>query len=349
MNSRFVVFLLRAVIVLACIVVPSHASGYEVWMGTLGWQQGMHETPEQWANTAALVEGLNVNWARGQDDPNRLNRDDRAEVIAMFTKAKLHASQVVPHGDGPITAQSDWQRSFDLAQAYGYTLEYLYTYSSGPGKSWKPQEHETLRAWLDANDHADVKIAFNARSGHDVLERPVIDGNGIECDLTSWKENKGNRHELLRWMADPNNPATQGEKIVIHCHLNFGKVTNREDLVDVWAAARMMVRDIGRDVMNTPELKEVFASDRLVFAFFGGDWSTPEISLLPETLNDTTYAESYTGLLLSLIEQRPMFEAETGAFPTDEQCHSFARELPTTPEAQTNAGANQIEPEDDTE
>lgn len=325
MKQRAATLMKCSLVVLSSLGHPTAASGYEVWMGTLGWQQGLHDTPDQWDNTAALVDGLNINWAPGQDDPNRLNPGDRAEVIAMFTKAKHHASQVVPHGNAPITAETDWQRSFDRAQAYGYTLEYLYTYNSGPGKSWKPQEHETLRAWLDANGHADVKIAFNARSGHGVLERPVVVGNGIECDLTSWKENKGQRHELLRWMADPNNPATRGEKIVIHCHLNFGKVTNREDLVDVWAAARMMVRDIGRDVMNTPELKEVFASDRMVFAFFGGDWTTPEISLLPETLNETTYAESYTGLMLSLLEQRPMFEGKSGTYPTDEQCQSFAR------------------------
>jgi hypothetical protein len=172
----------------------------------------------------------------------------------------------------------------------------------------------------------DVKIAFNARAGHRQLERPVIQGGGIECDLQSWKEDKGGRHELLRWMADPSNPAMRGEKTIIHCHLNFGHASDPKDLVDVWAAARMMVRDIGRDVMNTPELKDAFRSDRIVFAFFGGNWTTPEISLLPETLDENTYAESYTGLLLSLLEQRDLFEGRWGDFPSNEQCGSFKRD-----------------------
>ncbi len=308
-----------------------HASlcpAYEVWMGTLGWQQGMHGHPEQWSRTAELVDGLNVNWARGQQDPKGLDRNLREEVIARFTKAKSHAYQVVPHGDGPITPQSDWRRSFDRADAYGYKLEYLYTYSSGPGKNWKASEHELLRQWLDQNGHAGVKIAYNARSGHGHLERGVVQGGGIECDLRSWKENRGKRHELLRWMADPSNPAMQGEKIVIHCHLNYGQSSDAADLVDAWAGARLMVRDIGRDVMNTEALREVFRSDRLVFAFFGGNWTTPEISLLPETASNGAYAESYTGLLLSLLEQREMFAGRAGSFPNDERCKSMARDAP---------------------
>ncbi len=307
---------------------PKPAQAYEVWMGTLGWEQGMADHPEQWARTAALVEGLNVNWAPGQKKGNRLNKSLRAETVARFAKAKGHAYQVTPHGDGRISDEKEWQGSFDRAKGYGYHLEYLYTYSAGKGKSWKPQEHELMRKWLDDNDYGDVKIAFNGRAAEGRLERPVVQGNGIECDLTSWKENKGGRHELLRWMADPNNPATKDEKIFIHCHLNFGKASKQEDLVDAWAGARRMVRDIGRDVLNTPELQKTFRSDRLVFSFFGGNWATPEISLLPETKNDRTYAESYTGLLLSLVEQRKMFEGATGSFPSDEQCNSFERTIP---------------------
>lgn len=304
------------------------ARGYEVWMGTLGWQQGMQDHPEQWTRTAKSVEGLNVNWAPGQKGGERLNKKFRKDVVARLAKAKNHAYQVIPHGGGPVTADSDWERTFSRAESYGYTLEYLYTYSAGRGKSWKDKDHEILREWLDGHDHKDVKIAFNGRSGQGVLERPVVGGNGIECDLTSWKENKGGRHELVRWMADPMNAATQGEKIIIHCHLNYGHASNQSDLDDVWEGARRMVRDFGRDVMNTEELKEVFRSDRLVFAFFGGNWATPEISMLPEAKDDATYAESYTGLLLSLIEQREMFEAESGEFPDDGQCKSFARKMP---------------------
>ncbi len=303
-----------------------NCQAYEVWMGTLGWQQEMHDHPEDWARTAALVEGLNVNWGRGMPDPFRLKPDFRDEVIAKFSKAKMNASQVVPHGAGTITAQSDWQRSFDRADSMGYKLEHLYTYNGGKGKTWSEDDHKLLRAWLDRNGHEDVKIAFNARAGHGQLERSVIQGGGIECDLQSWKDDKGGRHELLRWMANPSNPAMRGEKIIIHCHLNFGHPSNPKDLVDVWAAARMMVRDIGRDVMNTPELKEAFRSDKIVFAFFGGNWTTPEITLLPEITDDNTYAESYTGLLLSLLEQRDLFEGRLGDFPSNEQCASFKRD-----------------------
>lgn len=295
-------------------------------MGTLGWQQRMHDFPEQWARTAPLVEGLNINWGRGLPDPDRLKPDLRDAVIARFSKAKMNASQVVPHGDGPIRDDSEWQRAFDRADSMGYKLEHLYTYNGGRGKTWSGRDHALLRAWLDRNGHKDVKIAFNARSGHGQLERPVIQGGGIECDLQSWKDNKGGRHELLRWMADPNNPAMRGEKAIIHCHLNFGHASDPKDLADVWAAARMMVRDIGRDVMNTPELKEAFRSDKIVFAFFGGNWTTPEITLLPETTDENTYAESYTGLLLSLLEQRDLFEGRLGDFPSNEQCGSLKRD-----------------------
>ena len=247
----------RSLVLAALISHPMYAHAYEVWMGTLGWEQGLHDHPAEWSRTAALVEGLNVNWAPGQKDGNHLNKSLRCEVVARFTKAKDHAYQVTPHGSSRVTDEKDWQGLFDRAAGYGYKLEYLYTYSAGPGKNWKPEEHELMRKWLDKNKHGDVKIAFNGRSGHGQLERPVVQGGGIECDLTSWKENKGGRHELLRWMADPNNPATQGEKIFIHCHLNFGKGSNEADLVDAWAGARRMVRDIGRDVLNTEELRKV--------------------------------------------------------------------------------------------
>lgn len=312
----------------AFVSCPMHAQAYEVWIGTLGWQQGLYTKPSEWARTAELVEGLNVNWAPGQKDDNRLDKARRGEVVARLTRAKNHAYQVQPHGAKAITAKSEWQSAFDRATGYGYKLDYLHTYSSGPAKSWKAAEHELLRKWLDQHGHGGVKISFNGRSGHGQLERSVVQGNGIECDLKSWKENKGGRHELLRWMADPKNPATQGEKIFIHCHLNYGKGSNPADLVDVWAGARLMVRDIGRDVLNTDELRKVFRSDRLVFCFFGGNWTTPGISLLPEVKNDQTYAESYTGLLLSLIEQRDLFEGGSGLFPSDAQCKSFDRVIP---------------------
>lgn len=299
---------------------------YEVWMGTLGWQQKMHEHPADWNRTAALVEGLNVNWARGQEDPDRLKPEFRDKVIALFSKAKLNASQVVPHGNEPVTDGTDWQRAFDRADSMGYELKHLYTYNGGKGKTWSEDEHQILRSWLDRNGHEEVKIAFNARTGHGQLERPAIQGGGIECDLQSWKDNKGGRHELLRWMASPSNPAMRGEKTIIHCHLNFGHASDPKDLVDVWAAARMMVRDIGRDVMNTPDLKEAFRSDRIVFALFGGNWTTPQITLLPEISDENTYAESYTGLLLSLLEQRDLFEGRLGEFPRDDQCGSFKRD-----------------------
>lgn len=314
--------------VAALLCVPIHGHGYEVWMGTLGWEKAMATSPELWAGTAAAVDGLNVNWAPGKNSPNRLSPADRKSVIGRFTRAKDHAYQVLPHGTGPKTEASEWQRSFARAADYGYRLEYLYTYSSGPGRNWKAEEHALLRQWLDHNGHADVKIAFNGRSDHGVLERPSLQGNGIECDLTSWRENKVGRHELLRWMADPANPATRNEKIVIHCHLNFGKSSNQADLVDAWAGARLMVRDIGRDVLNTGALREVFRSNRLVFSFFGENWRTPEISLLPEVKDGNTYAESYTGLLLSLVEQRAWFEGRAGSFPRDEQCRSFVRMPP---------------------
>jgi hypothetical protein len=129
-------------------------------MGTLGWQQKMHDQPEDWARTAALVEGLNVNWGRGQSDPGRLKPDFRDEVIAKFSKAKLKASQVVPHGDGPITDESDWQRAFDRADSMGYKLEHLYTYNGGKGKTWSEGDHKLLRAWLDRNGHEEVKHRF---------------------------------------------------------------------------------------------------------------------------------------------------------------------------------------------
>ena len=322
-------------VVAALLYLPMSSYGYEVWMGTFGWEKAMAASPEQWAGTAAAVDGLNVNWAPGHQRAARLNPTDRKAVVGRFTKAKDHAYQVVPHGTGPKTEASEWQRSFSRADDYGYKLEYLYTYSSGPEKNWKTEEHEMLRKWLDRNGHADVKIAFNGRSGHGVLERPTVQGNGIECDLQSWKENKGGRHELLRWMADPGNAATKGEKIVIHCHLDYGKGDNPADLVDVWAGARLMVRDIGRDVLNTEALQEVFRSDRLVFAFFGGNWTTPEITLLPETKDSNTYAESYTGLLLSLVEQRDLFGGHLGSFPSDEQCKSFVRVPPPKQAAAT--------------
>jgi hypothetical protein len=310
--------------VLVCNAMTCHA--YEVWIGTLGWQQRMHEHPEDWARTAALVEGLNVNWGRGQKDPDRLNPVSRKDVISRFSKAKMNASQVLPHGIEPITNESDWQRAFDRADSMGYKLEHLYTYNGGKGKVWSESDHKLLRAWLDRKGHENVKIAFNVRAGHGQLERPVIQGGGIECDLQSWKDNKGGRHELLRWMANPNNPAMRGEKTIIHCHLNFGHASDPKDLVDVWAAARLMVRDIGRDVMNTPELKEAFRSDNFVFAFFGGNWTTPEIALIPETSAEDTYAETYTGLLLSLLEQRDLFEGHSGEFPSDDLCRSFKRD-----------------------
>ena len=310
----------------ALIGCPIYACAYEVWMGTLGWQQGLHDHPDQWAQTAAAVEGLNANWAHGLPDTNRLNKAFRRAVIARMTNASNQAYQVLPHGSGAVTADSEWSRLFSRAEEYGYKLGYLYTYNSGPGRSWLASEHEELRTWLDHHGHADVKIAFNGRSGHGQLERPVIQGGGIECDLQSWKDDKGERFALLRWMADPTNSATRGEKIIIHCHLNYGKADNPADLVNAWAGARLMVRDIGRDVMNTDALRDVFRSDRFVFSFFGGNWTTPAISLLPETTTNGTYAESYTGLLLSLIEQRALFEGRSEAFPSDAQCRSFERQ-----------------------
>jgi len=92
--------------------------------------------------------------------------------------------------------------------------------------------------------------------------------------------------------------------------------------------------------MNSPELKEAFRSDKIVFAFFGGNWTTPEITLLPETTDENTYAESYTGLLLSLLEQRDLFEGRLGEFPSDEQCRSFKRDSVKLKASELKMGGN---------
>jgi hypothetical protein len=229
-----------------------------------------------------------------------------------------------PASSSPVTTNSDFSGPFNTASNYGYTIESIYTYNAGTGQTWKEDEHLILRDWLDTHGHADVKVAFNARAGTSQLTRPVIEAQGIECDLTSFNDNKGGRFETLQWMAT--NSATAGEQFGLHCHCNFAQGVVEPDGVGRWVWARRTVRNVARDILNTPAMLAEFRTNRMTFAFFAADFSDPtEMLLLPETQDGGTYGETYTGLLLSIIEQRAWFEGLLGGFPTDADCENFAR------------------------
>jgi hypothetical protein len=306
-------FSIASLLVATLVGMSTECQAYQIWAGTQNFEDTMVQRPADWSRLARKTYGLNINWAKVA-----LRPDNRAAGIALFATAHQHAYQVQPHPDGPVTTANSWEQ--DRAAAWGYTIEYIYTYGQ-PGNNWTENEYQIMRNWLDNNGYPDIKIAYNGRSigNTDRLSIPLVEGCGIENDPARWVDPNDSRAELFRWITDPNNAATQGELCVLHTKLRG--FLDETDADSVYRDCRLFTRYIIKDLLG--DRLAYARSNNLAFSFFG---KTDAFVLLPETdVAGANYMKTSAGLWLSLIEQRDHFSGKKGAFPTDAECNSTIR------------------------
>jgi hypothetical protein len=295
-------------------------SAYEVWMGTSKTPGSAATYTNTWSRAADQVEGLNINRA-----PNEIDPATKAEWQTVFSFIR-HAD----NGFGPIprsafesdrhpntTLEDLLDSKFAEAVEYGFGLNLIMFYNNAVDTnnySWTTNEVQRMRDHLDATGHTNVGLMWNARlynnDNRDWCENPLVTDVLLEANPSKWFDNTGNRQTLLQWLWT--NSVTASKKLVFQIP---------GDSPEVYGEVRRLVYWLGNDLMSWDFLR----SPRVVFTPVTYD----NMPFYPELHAPDQYTNSSTSLVLSLLEQRDLFEARTRVITTNEVL-SFARNTPPT-------------------
>ena len=315
----------------------SNASAYEVWLG-------LHCTPasaaancQAWSKTASLVSGLNCNLAPCKPSPGTPCANETAcgpaewkSAIVRF-KAKDSAITEIPRSEfGPYGRHADstlevvLESKFKTAAKYGYTLSSLMFYDNKTGGddhsySWSVEEVQQMRKYLDSTGRKNVGLMYDARNNGAAVRKwcanPLVTAVLLEANSTGWLSDKGGRQDLLKWLWT--SKETVKKRIIFQITPApdpYGATTN-------YMSTRGLIRWLGTDLMGWNFMR----SPRVVF--MPVTYNNPTIAFYPETnANGSQYANTMTGLVLSLIEQRDLFEGRI-RIPSKAEADSNIRQL----------------------
>ncbi len=328
---------------LLCLCAPT-ASAYEVWIGTHCTSKNAALNTEMWKKTAELVEGLNAHTAPSKPSPGTPNEND---VSATDADWKMIFSQFSKRNNAMIeTARSglysptkpdkpkfpDFMADkFERASRLGYAVNRIMFYDNKTGDvdySWTDAEIQEMRDWLDSNGHRDVRLVTNCRNNNcrRMCEHPLVDDIMLEAAPELWHSNVGQRQELLKWLWTT--PSVKNKRLIFQIpthHDPYGNPTAYQKVrrLLVWFGNELM----SSEFMRSPRvIFEPVTYNNTTFAFY------PE----KDPGNPNEYVNTLTGLTLSLIEQRDLFEARS-RIPTQEDADSFARDVNTGSDADSGS------------
>jgi hypothetical protein len=217
------------------------------------------------------------------------------------------------------------EKKFSQIDNAGYTVKGLMFFDNFVGSDpstrvvykYTLEEVQTMRTWLDAN-RPDVKLIYNARNNgvesRAWCESPLVANVVIEAKPQLWYDNAGSRQTLLQWLWT--NPNTINKRIIFQVPVNT--VNNPYGNPSGFQQIRDFVRWLGVDLMDFNFMR----SNRVVIMPVTYN---PAFTFYPETINDgTTYDNTMTGIALSLIEQRRLFQGLDGV-PTQAQVYDNTR------------------------
>jgi hypothetical protein len=229
-----------------------------------------------------------------------------------------------PTGPHPITTVTNIiDGKFADAITYGYTLGNLMFYNNvtgGTNYSWTTNEVQQMRNYLDSLGHTNVGLLYDDRSfsaGEQAWgNNPLVTGILLECGADGWFANAGNRTNLLRWLWT--NSITANKPIIFQMP-NYSPNSGARGAKNKYMADRLLLQWLGTVIMDFNFMR----SSRVVFmpVTYGGDW------FHPETVSANSYTNTMTSLVLSLIEQKNLFEGRS-RIPTVADAFSFYRSSP---------------------
>ncbi|WP_139959658.1 hypothetical protein [Flavicella sediminum] len=317
-------------------------TGYKVWLGTTCTPKNAILKPETWSRTAKLVEGLNVNNtpvlpAAGtpSEGEESLSTAQFNQLIQSFDLGNKNGFIPIPRTffkSAAFPERADLipflENKFRDIDAAGYSINGIMFFDNFIGSSseasggvayvWTEEEALTMRTWLDAN-RPNVKLYYNARNfslkDRNWCENPLVDNVVIEAKPTLWYENKGSRQDLLKWLWT--NPKTIHKRVIFQVPVHplsenpYGDPNSFQQI-------REWVRWLGADLMGI----EFLRSSRVVLMPVTYN---PAFTFYPETSNNgANYSNTMTGIALSLIEQKNLFQG-LDALPTKEDAYNMNR------------------------
>jgi len=281
---------------------------------------------DDWALTASLLDGVNINRAPNDTDPAS-NNDWRT----IFGQVSHVNNTLIPLPRSQVTRntsqvnelafdeiEEEMQNLFNLANTFNYDFNHLMFYDNATGGnsySWTETEVQHMRTWLDTNGHSDIELMWNARNFSQANQNwstnSLVDHVMIEGSADDFLNNSNNKVTLLNWLWT--NPATANKDVIL-------QIPRSENAMTQYASTRRVAVKLGQELGYENGVQ----SDRLVFlpVTYNDNYD-----YLPETTaGGTSYTDSLTSLALSLIEQRPLFEGRSGT-PTNADADSFVREI----------------------
>ncbi len=306
-------------------LLSTPAMGYEVWLGTHRMEASVAINPDDWALTASLLEGLNINRSRDEVEP--LSNAQWRSVFDQASSARptvvgiarpevsrdvsLVDDDLIPALDDHLDQRLRASRSFE------YPVDFFMIYDErvdGVLQEWTDREIELMRERLDLLGGQDIGLIWRSTNNSQRFRRlaalPVFDHNMIEASANSLLNNTNNQITFLNYLLT--NPATANKKAILQIPRSNNSMTQ-------YAATRRVLINLGQELGYG---EDGIRSDRLVILPVT---YADNISYLPETVDDgTSYTNSLFSLALSLLEQRPLFEGRT-RIPTNGDADSFVR------------------------
>ncbi|TWU28636.1 hypothetical protein [Bythopirellula polymerisocia] len=308
----------------------TRSQAYQVWMGTHLMESSVASNLGDWALTASLLDGVNIN--RAPDDTNPASNDDWRTILGQVghvsnTMTEIARSSLTrnPSQVNELVfdeIEAELQHQFQLANIFNYDIDHLMFYDNATtyqgtqyNYSWTETEVQYMRDWLDTNGHQDISLMWNARNFSQANQNwsanSLVDHVMIEGSADDFLNNSNNKTTLLNWLWT--NPNTINKDVIL-------QIPRSENSMTQYASTRRVAVKLGQELGYENGMQ----SDRLVFlpVTYNDNYD-----YLPETTsNGTSYTDSLTSLALSLIEQRPLFEGRTG-IPTNALADSFVRDV----------------------
>jgi hypothetical protein len=251
-------------------------------------------------------------------------RADWEEIFAQFTPAKENGLKEFARSTAAKDSISNWVTLwFREASNVGYriTSVMLYDNATNAGEFfWTEAEVQSVRDELDARGHADVRLMFNARNDSPQVRawcsNPLVQDILLEANPQLWFDNVGKRQQLLKWIWAE--PSLQGKRLIFQLPARGAPEGGPSN----YQLIRRWVRWLSTDLMSV----EFVRSPRVVFLpiTYNGD----AVPFYPESEpgDEGRYVNSLTGVALSLIEQKDLFEGRRG-LPTEADADSYVRSV----------------------
>ncbi len=266
--------------------------------------------------------GYTIRYVMVYDQPDTVDAEGNSPKREK-KKAKFAAKSKPKNKKGGNADQEDDEEIEELEEVEDEDEEIEGKRMAGGGTRvglWKGTDFQLVRDWLDAHGHKDVGLMYNCRSDSKKqnLKHPAIAAGLNEGSVSKWISGQSGRHELLKWVSTE--PGVREKPFIFHLtlHHDFNAQGG-----GAYGKTRQLIRLMGKDILKSTDWLQ--GSNVVIMPMSYKDF--PEtFPFLPELENSTTYGNSFAGLILSLIEQEPLFTGRNGNILSEEQCNSRARE-----------------------